>query len=78
MLTRSRSQRGEGKLEELNPKIGKKKMSQKMAGSNEREAPQTKREEKFYHMFLNMQRMIIEIYEDKKTIDATSSSKERK
>lgn len=47
MLTRSRSQRGEGKLEELNPEIGKNKISQKMTGSNEREAVETKSEEKF-------------------------------
>lgn len=47
MSMRSKSQRGEGKLEELDPEIGKKKVSQKMTGSNEGEAPETKREEKF-------------------------------
>ena len=75
MLTSSRSQRGEGKLEELNPNIGKKKVSEKMAGSNQEEAPETKRKEQFQQMFLNMKRIIGKISEYMKTRDATSSLK---
>jgi len=59
MLTRSRLRHGEGKLEEINPEIGKRKVSKKMPGSNEGEAPETKSEEKFQEMFLNMKRMIV-------------------
>lgn len=47
MLTKSRLQCGEGKLEELNIEIGKKKVSQKMAGSNEGEGPEAKSKEQF-------------------------------
>lgn len=47
MLTRSRLRRGEWKLEEINPKIEKRKVSQNMASSNEGEAPETKSKDQF-------------------------------
>lgn len=48
-----------------------------MGESNEGEAPEAKvvGEEELQKMFLNMQRMIVEIYEEKKTRDVASSSK---
>ena len=76
MLTRSRFRCGVGKHEKINLDIRKKDTQiLKMRNPNEGEDLETKVEEQFQQMFLNMQRMIVELYEYKNKRDVTSSSK---
>jgi len=77
MLTKSKSQSGEGILKEIDPKIGKQTVIHKltMIGSNAGEMPETKMsDEQFQQAFLNMQQRLGEIHEYKKARDAASSS----
>ncbi len=46
-----------------------------MAGENEGEVLEPNLDERFQRMFLNTQRIIAKLYEDKNTRDATLSSK---
>lgn len=81
MLTRSKSQRGEGILEQIDPDIGKRRVVQKltMSGPNAGENTKTKMsEEQFQQAFLTMQQILGELYEDKKARDVASSSKASK
>lgn len=78
MLTRSKSQRGEGILEWIDLEIGKRRVVHEstMIGSDAGENTKTKMsDEQFQQAFLTMQQMLGELYEDKKARDATSSSK---
>ena len=85
MLTRLGLQRGKGELEEFDPEIGKQKIVHQstMTGTETIETPEATEkkpmdENQIQQMFLNMQQMLAELYEDKKTRDATSSSKASK
>ena len=77
MLTKSKSQCGEGILEEIDLEIGKRRVTHKliMTGTDAGENLETKMsEEQFQKEFLSMQQMLGEFYKDKKVRDATSSS----
>ena len=82
MLTRLGLQRGKGELEEFDPEIGKWKVIHQstMTGTENIETPEATESKsmdknQIHQMFLNMQEMLAELYEDKKMRDATSSSK---
>ena len=82
MLTRLGLQSGKGKLEEFDPEIGKQKFihHSTMIGTKTVETPEaieTKHmdENQFQEKFLNMQHMLVELYEDKNKRDKASSSK---
>ena len=76
MLTRSRLLSGEGELEEFDSEIGKRKASQKPSMEDHVLGDPRGEDEKFKLMFLNMQRMLEELYNEKKKRDETSSSKD--
>ena len=85
MLTRLGLQCGKGELEEFNPEIGKRTVVHQltMTGTEIIETPEATEkkpmdENQIQQMFLNMQQMLVELYEDKKMTDAASSSKASK
>lgn len=68
MLTRSRSQRGEGTLEEFYLETRKRRVAHilTMNGSDAGETPEAKMsEENFQRAFFIMQQMLGELYKDK-------------
>ena len=78
-------QRGKGKLEEFDPEIGRRKLDHQSTTTGTETIETTEATEKkpmdenqIRQMFLNMQKMLAELYEDKKTRDAASSSKASK
>ena len=78
MLNRSRLLSGEGELEEFDSEIGKRKTSRKPSMEDPIGGDPKNEDEQFKLMFFNMQRMLEELYNEKKKRDETSSSKDSK
>ena len=83
MLTRLGLQCGKGELEEFDPEIGNHKFIHQsmMIRTENVETPKATEskpmdENQILHIFLNMHKMLAELYEDKKMRDVASSSKE--
>ena len=76
MLTRSRLLSVEGELEEFDSEIGKRKASRKPSMEDPVVGDPKGEDEQFKLMFFNMQRMLEELYNEKKKRDETSSSKD--
>ena len=82
MLTRLGLQRGKGELEEFDPEIGKRKLVHQSTMTwtkniQTHEAIETNPmdETQIQQMFMNMQQMLAELYEDKKKRDEAPASK---
>lgn len=85
MLTRLGLQHGKGELEEFDPEIGKRKVVHQstMTGTENVETPEATEmkpmdETQIQQMFMNVQEMLEELYEDKKKRDEALSSKASK
>ena len=76
MLTRSKLLSGEGEIEEFYSDIGKRKASQKPSMVYPIGGEPKNEDEQLKLMFFNMQRMLEELYNEKKKRDETSSSKD--
>ena len=65
MLTRSKLQRGEGELEEFDPKIGSRRGRMASPKGEEATSPIPSKGE-FIQSFMRMQTMVEELYQDRK------------
>ena len=65
MLTRSKLKQGEGKLEEIDPEIGSRKSAHRKAMDSHGGEGNLKTEDEFKNAFMDLKRMVEELYRDR-------------
>ena len=65
MLTRSKLKHGEGKLEEIDPKIGSRKSAHRKAMDSHGGEGNLETKDEFKNAFMDLKRMVKELYRDR-------------
>ena len=73
MLTRSKLKCGEGKLEEIDPEIGSRRSAQRKAMDPHSGEGHLETEDEFKNAFMDLKRMVEELYRDRMENKMTSS-----